>query len=310
VIRRLRELLATPFARPPGRRSVWTRFAPEWCAAAVYLAFGAVLAWQRPEFEYQSLTEALFKATSAAYALAGCLLLVVPVAAAAASLAAERRRGTAEAAVLSAHDHAAQAWGRFLWLVLPWGRLLLYLLPIYGVIAANNSLDYGGGSSDYLGFVAMSCVAPKPAVLILGWGFGHELGRLHWHAVSFLVLVVRPLSDASILLFAAAWAYHISARSRSTVRSLVLSGLGIPAVLLTALSADSWWILGVAAGYLDAVVSLLNWFALEEETFVVSVYAALGGLLLVLRFGLAFWLVRRVARNFDAWMLGEKPGKE
>ena len=149
--------LRTPFARPPGRRGLITRLAPELCALLVYGAFVALyLLFRADELSeriqniplnwdllppqgihvgflgpgWPFLGNFAFAAVTTTV-LAGLLIILLPVGPAAATLAAERERGTLEALLLTPTHHHHLARGRFWLVTLPWLRFALYLLPVY-----------------------------------------------------------------------------------------------------------------------------------------------------------------------------------
>ena len=324
--RRARGMMDLPFARPPGRPSVWARFAPEWCALAL-LAAGAIL-WMLVDWfpgPMSKLTvrggllpeDILFARHSATvvvgaltYGLGGLALVFLPVAFVASAWAGERQRGTLEPMLLTATRHSMAARGRFRAVTFPWLRLALYLLPLYfsAPLAAclTNYLPAATSTPDF--WVRISIAH-----------FEHSIGAAPW-SVSWLTWLgwlkdwwVQPLdagsvhgwllpglrwvNDVSSFLFAAAVAYYFSARCAAPRTAAIWSYLAAGLALFFALSPDFWW-------------ALCTWVSRRMHGEAdIRPYWFLTMALAVIRAGLAIAIVERVARNFEAYALGEKPSK-
>jgi hypothetical protein len=301
MIARIRELMAVPFARPPGRRSLWARFAPEWCALLVY---GVLYATSRrhclPGYPWASMW---MPGMVYAYLCAGVLLLTVPVLMMAGAFAGEREGGEADILALTTADRSALAWGRFLHLAFPWLRFILWLLPLY--VLHRVLLGYGS-SGPSLNECMFYTGGPKVVVawllLIVDEDIMDKWAALkyEWYWQGLLTIIPRMLNDAIQLLACLSLAYYISVRVKRTRTALIAAGILVPVAAATALAPAEW------AGYLLSLSS--------ELLGIRGVLESLAGpLLLVLaafafKIWLAFWLVRKVARNFDAYLLGEKPG--
>jgi len=303
---RIRRLMRTPLAvpEPPGRLR---RFAPEMCAGAVALCQIVVLSLI---FDENDPELGIIHATAAGYALAGVLLFVIPMGLAAAAIAREHEKGTLEALLLTPASHTSLAWTRFWRLLGPWLRFAVYMLPLYGIMACSGFLSESARLSEgtlrsgevFLAF------APKPLIASVLWDYGPLIcacgarggdAQLTFSFWGTALASLRLLTDLSVLSFVTAGAYYISARARSTARALVLSFLTVPLALTTALAFDFWiamlWVEAGMAYYPYPVPS--------------CVYMILAPLAVLLRFFLAWWLVRRVAKNFDAYATGERAKK-
>lgn len=314
MIARIRELMSTPFARPPGRRSVWRQLWPAWCVVAVYgilltllLASGAMVkALSLGYYLRIHWQPRLFMANAVTYSVAGSILLVLPIIQASLTWASERDRGTSEALIMTHQDHRAVALGRFLWLLAPWCRVLIWLLPLYAILAlgglARQSAEHvdvanAAANAAGLAFAPKGLISLAECVICFDRSSYVESSGPWPFAVP--LFLVRVLNDFSILVFVMAAAYYISARARTAGAALATGLLVVPLVLATVLSLDIWWVALTAAaselrkgGDYYAVVS--------------AVYCATAVLLMVARFFLAWLLVRKVARNFDAYLLREK----
>ena len=308
MLRRLRELLTTPFARPPGRRSVWARFAPEWCAAGAY-TLAALAAWLVGALGQNASLQApvpltgiapfsapqLLWAATAAYTLMGLALVIFPVYQAAMALAGERSRGTMDALRLVPADHSRMALGRFWSTLGPWARLWIYMLPLYFLLAGGGLSQWVDHDASFLYHVTLLSL-PK-------WLFAYaELNHLTstscwaWLPGSSGLVLLRAFNDAAILFLAVSAAFLISARSRTSAQALTRSFLVIPAGLVTVMCLDGWLLL----------VGELAWHW-ERYTAYKVAYCSLAILLLLGRPALGWLLLRKAARDFDARGPGDGP---
>ncbi|HOX08140.1 MAG TPA: hypothetical protein PK280_17220 [Planctomycetota bacterium] len=315
--RRSRRLADAPFARPPGRRSIWARFAPEWCAlgvglaaAAVYilmlrapslfikLAVGFHLAPDQGVLWLQPKTVSPFHylaAASLVHGLAGLVLIFAPVAFIVSAWAEERRRGTLEPMLLTSTHHSRAVRGRFRFVALPWMRLALYLLPLH-FAAPLLASAFGEGLREY-GFGAAPWSVPELFWLgnLRDW-YMEDIPASSLHG--WLLPALRWGHDVSSLYFAAAVAYFFSIRTveprRAAVWSYGVAGLGVFVVL----SPDCWWLLGTIVA------------RREDGFFDMRFYWFLVLLAVALRATVSVMLVARVASNFDAYVLGEQPDRK
>jgi len=293
VISRIRQLMATPFARPPGRRKLLDRFAPEVCAAIVYAAMFTVA------IIFHDERHPLFIGAMIGYLAAAFILLVLPGATAAAALAAEHDRDTMEAMLLTPGDHAELAWGRFWHAAAPWLRFLAWLAPLYLVLAVVG--DFRGSMSSERGFLSFLYVfGPKPAVAaLLSDELQRDPGLILWGLVLMAGRVGKDALDLFVLL---SIGYYLSARFRRGARAAFLGRVAAPIFMLTVFSAAEWLValVGLAAELTRSPL-FRNGDAMK------SLYC-LAALAVV---GLEIWTVRAlpglVARNFDAYALGVRP---
>jgi hypothetical protein len=301
LLRRIRDLISSPFARPPGRQSVWVRLAPEWCALAVYLVLflyppdhHATGPWIYP-WAYQWWPGMLY-----AYLCAGTLLLVVPVLIMAGAFAGERARGTADALALTTADRSALVWGRFLHLATPWLRFVLWLLPLYLLHAVFIGFSFPG-LGDCMAYAAgpkgLSCAC----LLMIDDDMYRWVSGWSWHALP--AVAPRAINDAIQLFACLSVACYVGIRAKTTRSALIAAVLIVPVAAATVLAPAEWTFFLV--GKLMEVLSI---------NIPTSYYVDLGtlGLLFLAGFAFKLWLARRLlgraAANFDAWMLGEKPG--
>ncbi len=288
--------MRAPFARTPGRRRWPRRFAPELCVAAIY-GLGLLVLLIPCEVRNARLLEA----AGLVYGLSGLLLVIVPIGVAALALASERDRGTLESLILASGDARGMIWGRFLRVLLPWSRVLLYLLPTYLVMSASE-IVHSDLVRQWNSWQAWAgCVfLPKPLVVLAQF----IVAEFHLFDVpasvpfkctffGLSIIPFRMLNDFSLLCFACGVAYFFSAHSKSGGRALLLGYLLVPAGLVV-MTVDAWW-LPFAFEVLD--------FS-EDTGFVGYCIIAFG--LMVCRFGVTFLLVRRVVRNFDRYALGKE----
>lgn len=277
--------MRAPLARPPGRRSWPRRLAPEICAFAVYGTLLALL-----------IREAMGGASLISFGLAGLLLVLVPVGIGALALARERDHGTLDALLLTTASRRELVLGRFWRLVAPWLRLFLYLLPLYILIGCSGLFAdaHKGSEKEILSFFCVFSHNFNFLYVSLRWGYFHTGGAPHPWGI-FLALL-RWLNDFSIFMFAAAAAFHISARARSTGRAVLLAYLLVPLALGTVLGLHAWWVGANIWNVLDVEIAIMT------TRYAVLAVGSLAGRIL-----LTWLLLRRTARNFDWYALGERP---
>jgi hypothetical protein len=287
LLRRIRELMATPFARPPGRRKFLARYDPEVRAAVVY-AVAVAVAWAlwREQF-------ALEVAAAVAYLLAGLVLWASPAAQAANALAGETEADTAEALVLTTVDRSELAWGRFAHLAWPWLRLLLWLLPLYAVMACALARLSPGDEAVYE--ATLAAMGPKPIAIAMLRDDWSEGGRFQ-PAFGALLIAFRLAKDTLDVLTLVAIGYWVSGAFRSARRAMVIAGTLGPVLMCTVFLADLWLAVLVRSG--------LEWSALAGATYILAGQAMLAFQCLVI-----WWCVSRVARNFDRYLAREGPGQ-
>jgi hypothetical protein len=329
-------VMRIPFAEPPGRRGVWVRFAPEWCALAIVAVGLLVYAlpglspqcevlWRLPEklglvpgqvlAEVDRRSGGLFRfptpsfiaAVALAQGLVVLALLFLATVTVAGSLAAERERGTLEPLLLTPLHHRLMIRGRFWHLAWPWLRLALYALPLYLAFPLRELATGGPPVSIHSG-----CAEPWS----LKWQ-GFLVDRLcntyaigpyslaGWFmqptpagsAEGWLISGLRWLGDLSAVIFAAGAAFFVSSRAKTVRTATWLSCLVAPAALLTVLSPDAWWAV-VAAVQLRTRAGA----CLDSRSYWLM---AMG--LMAARLIAGLWLVARVADTFEAVAVGERP---
>jgi len=294
MLRRIRELMATPFARPPGRRKFLSRFDPEVRAAIIY-AVVLLIAWA-----FRSDSGSLAGAVAVGYLLAGLMLLVSPAAQVAGALSGEVDRGTAEALVLTPGDHSRLAWGRFLHAAWPWLRMVLWLLPMHLVMGyAFMGLRLGSDDA-FVGVLAS--LGPKPAsvaVTMDGWRSGDLLEP----EIGLAMALGRFLKDALDVLTLAAVGYWISALAGSGRRAVWMAGLAGPGLILTVFLADMWLVVGV-----QIVARLAEIGGVDTQEVAGTVYVLAALAMLAFQVLAIWWCVGRVARNFDRYLARETAG--
>jgi hypothetical protein len=297
----IRSAMKSPLAKPPGKRGWVRRFAPEWCVLAVCLTM--FLVFLRLFFaKYWSLETATLAGAVWAYVLAGLILLVGPLVSGALAWSRERDRDTLESLVLTPADRETVVRGRFWQGVFPWLRFCAYLLPIYLLLSTNGLfMDSHRHSekwivSDICAFGGHVFFGLFPSV----WSECFS-GMNPLHPWAVVLSLLRLLNEASIPLFVFALAYFLSLRCRTTGRAILWSCLLAPGALFTVFALHDWVLLLMIWQYLP--------FVSMEEVYAVicSAYLALGLAAFVARIWLALWLVKRAARNFDWYALGEKP---
>jgi len=299
LIGRIRELMRAPLARPPGRRGWLRRLAPEICALAVYGTLLALLIWWEavwPRIWAQG--ETLGRAVLMAYGLAGVLMILAAIGTGVLALARERARGTLDALLLTTADRRKLVLGRFWCLVAPWLRLFLYLLPLY-VIMSCSDLFRDAHRDPEKEIVSLFCVfSHNFNLLFIALRYNYYSTGGGPHPWSIFLALLRWLNDFSIFLFAAAAAFHSSARVRSTGRALLLAYLLVPLALGTVLGLHAWWV---------AAIKIWGLLPTPREWIATAIYALLAVSSLAFRIRLTWLLLGRTARNFDWYALGERP---
>jgi hypothetical protein len=301
-----------PLARPPGRRGLLRRLAPEFCAAGVYAVWflaGILWLWaQSDAYSFPDLEEvdnSIQFGAACGYGLAGLLLLVFPVTVAAMSLASEKSRGTAEAMVLTPVGRAALAWGRYWHLLWPWLRLMVYVSPLVIWLACGEVVDdirtEGWPETLELG-IGWGC-CPRWFLTIGMAGTSEYDGDFEPCWLGPPLAILRLINDGSLLVFVTGVAYLFSASSRSSGRALALSWIAVPLALCTVVALDCCFmvVLLVLAEFLD-----VSWARSLDAEVIFGAYAALALLMTAARYALGLLAVALVARNFDRWMLGER----
>jgi hypothetical protein len=301
MIRRIRALMATPFARPPGRRSVWARFAPEWCAGVVYLTFGASIQVTLDMGYRLPFMDAMV----VAYLAAGLLLLVVPVGQMAAAWAGERDLGTMDSLLLTPAAPGKLVRGRFWSLALPWLRFFVWLLPLYGMQAqVGMSADPSAHLHDFAFLSSVYALGSKPLLAAMLWDMAGRsaIHSVAWGAMLTLVRILKDLLDLALVLSVA---YYISIRVARSSRAVFLAYTMIPCVVVTAAGLADLLLLGAMFSR-RALRELIGWAPVKAQIF--GAYAVISVLVVAAEAVIVWLLLRRVVRNFDAWALGEKPG--
>jgi len=293
----IRKALKTPLARPPGRRGLLRRFAPEWCALAVYAAFFLQLltgALHGPRVIDSALLDCIRVAAAAGYGLAGVCIVLGSAVTGALAWAGERERGAMDSLLLTSTDHRMLARGRFLHALAPWLRFLAWLIPLYVCMGISGFFALLLDLQDYyrLAPLAGACQTWLVSVrLNVHEGLHDFISPPMWHV---LLGLLRLVNDLTVAVFACAAGFHIATRVRSAGRALLLSCLLIPFVLFTVFSAHDW-------------VEILTYFcgSAYHPWSVAKWYSLLGATMFAVRCCLAWVLVRSAARNFDAYVLGE-----
>ncbi len=247
----------------------------------------------------------LVRATAAAYGVGGLFLMLVPIGILAATLAYEHQRGTMEGLLLTSQDGSRLARARFWCLFFPWVRFILYLLPLQ-VILSGARIDaivrYNGVATDSFWQGAIPFVfAPGPVAAACESTAAKWLGdRFAFTGKGLLLVLLRLISEFSVLWLAAGLAYYISAKCRTVGRALVIGYLVVVGVLFT-VAYPGWWFFAavIESGMMRGDGALTN------ATFMF--YGFLGTAAMLLRFLAGGWMLWRVARNFDHYALGEKP---
>jgi hypothetical protein len=298
-------------ARMPGRRSFWRRRAPEILAAGLYAVL--LVVWLVPKYRYQPGPElggpprpewcaagSLLPAAYLAYFLAGIALLLGPIVSGALAWARERDRGTLEALLLTPMDFSALVSLRFWHALWPWVKLMLYLQPVHMLFSGAHLFrtpgQTWGGWTDFSLCTLMS--KPLMAYFIVDERIYLYQLQPAWNGLGDLLapMALRFANDFSTVFFACAAAYFISVRARNSARALATSFILVPSVLCIILAPH------------DLMFFLAFPRASNETTdMLLTGYGFVGIAALITRLWLALWLVKRAARNFDWYALGEKP---
>ena len=285
----LARLVRLPLARPPGRAGRLDRAAPEVSAGLVYFIW--IIAYALAEFsdltEHPAMIGAIF-----AYLAYWLIAMIGPPAAAAAALVGERAAGTLDAMPLAPMNSDQLPRGRFWSVTLPWLRLTAWMLPLYLTLAFNGATAVESGPE----LVFLSTASALGARPVFAWALFEGVGREGAHPCwSGLLMLVRVGVDVAVMLLAAATAYYVSARSRRRMPAVVL-GCVLPAGVLATVASAPEWILpfliigGVFTGPGSHMTAALVYLA--------------GRVLVVVGLVLATaWLLGRVSRNFDRYLL-------
>jgi hypothetical protein len=296
LLRRIRSLLSTPFARPPGRRSLWARFAPEWCALSVWLLFLA-RCWYRydGDFTDDPITTSMLRAAPVAYGLAGMILFVLPLQQGAWAWAPERSRAAMPVLLTTSLDHQAVAWGRFWIVTLPWLRFFVCLVPIY-ILGASHSMLIELIHSQGWKMGMLCSFAPKP--LVVWWGclaadIPDPSVTMGFSAKAFGFLALRILRDLSAFFLSMGTAYFFSVLCRTPARAFLAALAAVVLFMFSLGALDIWWVV------------LLRYHPIASPSGVV-IAATIACSLILAQMVLPLLLVGWAARRFDAWALGEK----
>lgn len=309
--RSIAEQMEYPFAVPPVRRMLLVRVLPELFAAAVWglflwiwlqdasglrLGLWETLGLGASRFavvESRDVVGAsLSRAAAVCAEVSAILLVLAPIAFVAPAFSVERQGGTLEAMLLTSTHHENIVTGRFWYVALPWFRLVIYFLPFYALLVLEPLLTIGcsGWSMPWLN--------------LCGWtaSLGRVTGSFVWeNAVTpgpsphtgFLA-AMRLLHDVSAMLLAMVVTFHVSMRARNLARALIFSFLLAPPAVVLMAGPDTVWLL-LASGLPGSFLG-------------VRAYWLVVVVVIALRWGGAFGLLRRSAGNFDAYVLGEETG--
>jgi hypothetical protein len=308
MIRRLSELMAMPLARPPGRRSGFARFVPEFLALAVYGSMLGVATWSASRHASAWLNggrtwkaldgnDIVFGSTWA-YALASAIIVLIPLSTMTATWISERSRATLDGLLLTPQDHGAVAVGRFLHLLLPWVRFMCWMLPLYSGLAGSGFFFEAGrhGSERLLvGSAAATGCKPLLATLLIEIGGGGS-----WSASGFVLAGLRWVTDLLGVLAMAALGCHVGARVRGVGSGLLIAWLIVPGLFIFPFSLHDWALLGLFL--ISEVFEMVH----VSGNQVGLIYLPLALLSLTLEFVAAWWAVRGLARGFEGYALREK----
>jgi len=307
VIHKIRDLLNTPFARPPGRRGLWARFAPEWCALTIYLVVGCIVvlyglrrySLDHDEF-WPVMSTALQVSAGVAYGMFAICITVFPLVSAALTFASERSRGTFEAMILTPLDGRRIAAMRWLHVVAPWLRLFVWMLPVYGMIAGSAIAEEVTRHcrfrwDDVAGCFALALV-PKGFMAFLVAIVGvHE--DMKWSLGGCALAAGRFFGDLCVFAVLTGGAYLCSVRFSTTVRALLGAFLLVLGGLVTVLTFDGLGALGLvlfqelrAFSYSQHIPAIYYVLAAPLATLARLALGALMTLLAVLLFNA--WAVR------------------
>ncbi len=296
-----------PLALPPGKSAKWLRRTPMVCAGVIYgtwfVTSLVVFILMHANDENQAAWKSLASGAIAAYLMFGLILLLLPAAVTATVLASERDRGTMEAMVLTPSWHDEIARGRFWHAAAPWLRLFLWMLPMYLMLGVCCSGMYEQMSGkDTLGMSVALMFVPKFYVAaISGFGLTQSPGV---PCGSLLVIGLRMLRDVIDLMVALSVAYYFSARMWRGVHAVLLSMVTVPALMLSIFMAPEWF-----TALIMAIFAATSWLrnAVQIEV-IITLYAIAGVLICVLQVWMCSALIRRVAKRFDAYALGQVRG--
>ncbi len=311
MLRRISELMATPFARPPGRRRRWTGAAPEWCALVIYLAVGGIALFRTKylvNVEGESFDDALLEtlhiAAAVGYSVFAVCITVFPLVGAALTFASERGRGTLEAMVLTPLDGRKIAALRWLHVVAPWLRLFAWMLPLYFLIAGTGVFNEirDGFRLDWeevsLSFAL--ALMPKGLLALLIANEGLHRG-LNWSLGAGAIAALRVLGDLAGFLVLTGGAYLCSVRFTTAVRALVAAFLLVFGGLCTVLAAD------VLGAFALTMLREFDVFHYSRELGLVY-YAIAAPLCLFAKLLLGLAMALLAVLGFNAWALREKRG--
>ncbi|MHC4916817.1 MAG: hypothetical protein ACYTGB_15140 [Planctomycetota bacterium] len=283
MIRRIRELMRTPMARPPGRRGLM-RFAPEMAAGVTYLAAASAVVLAAGSGYPRDLDVALI----AGLAIGGFLTFAAAINSASRALARERDRGTLEATLLASTDHDALVRGRLWCVTKPWLRFFLYILPLYLALASSDLLEASWNDREAVIISLLSAFSSRFNLLFLLLRNRVDLEWDHVHLWGVFIVLVRWLNHISVFLFASAAAYWISSRARSAATALVLSCVAVPAALASFLGLHELFISA-------AIFDLIDW-----DDWMVWIYGALTAICVAARLLVTGYLLRRTTRDLVA----------
>jgi hypothetical protein len=290
--------LAAPLARPPARQNFTTRWQAECRAGVVYLVWAGVSLWMA----YIDVEHAFIAGAMAAYGAAALMMLAMAGTSSAWIIARERDRGTMEALVLTPGRHEEIARGRFWYVARPWGRFLLWLLPLYivqavmigGAVNTSNTVEFVMRS-------ALCAFGPKGAMAgVMAEGMSRSVEIPCW---AILLTVGRIVTDAVDLLAAVSIGYYASARFWRTSHAVLVAGLVVPAAMLSVFCAPEWMLV-----LTKLVEQLIGGAGGMRGGFVATAYCVASVVTMAFEIALARWLVKRVVSRFDSYALGAVEG--
>jgi hypothetical protein len=301
--RTVAQVMRLPLARFPGRRRLWSRFFPEICALAVYALGAAIFLVPAVYWDYlvlgRSASRKAMEAASLTYWAAAVILVFGPLIQSLNAWHRERSRGTAEALVLTPMDHGALVMGRYWHILLPWLRFMLWMLPLYLCLAVHpvmERIDRGNSSSWMLGGIyALGSKGLFGTMVVATASPPEDLSLL-----GLFLAAARWLVDVVALWLASSLGFHLSARARSR-GGLAVAYVLLPLLLGTVACLNDWLMLP-----LD-VLRRMGAFGLSRDA-MAGIHITVGLLILIGSVFLSAAALRRTARNFDAYLLGEKPG--
>jgi len=300
----LYRLLDDPLAASPKGRSIAWMVRPWHIAVGVYglaLPFGLLHLGD-------SWLQSAARALGFGYAAMAVIILIFPVAQAAMTWSGERDRDTLESLVLTPAARRRLVWLRFLGIASPWAALFVVMVPAYVILAGNIHFRTSGES--------LHEVFESQPVVGLTVAFAQPK-EMHWSPGWLRLIVLRLVNDFSLLVFAVALAFWLSARCRTSLRALALTFTVILACCALLFPSQTHYFL---------VRQIYDWLApapprgwpppLGQDPHaelgmiryrgIIATCTWLSVGLLLLRFTLAWSMVGSVARNFDRWMLRDK----